>query len=102
LYYIKKDIRFVVEILIMTAQKQAEELAKSLGTQIESEYYPESRSYDIQIPAPDGKQWKSGQCIHLVGVYYTYHKGDKNEAYLDLLDRMNEGLEDIDETINPQ
>ena len=86
----------------MTKKKQAEELAISLGTKIEAEYYPASRSYDLQVPAPDGKQWVSGQCIHLVEVYYTYDKGGKDEAYSDLIMRMKDGLEDIDESINPQ
>lgn len=86
----------------MTKQKQAEELAISLGTQIEAEYFPDSRSWDLQVPAPDGKQWVSGQCIHLVEVYYTYVAGDKDEAYGMLINRMADGLEDIDETINPQ
>lgn len=85
----------------MTLENQCKQLAATLGVEIESEYFPYDRNYDIQVAAPDGMQWASGQCIHLVAVYYTYDKGGKNEAYYDLLMRMKEGVEPIDKLINP-
>lgn len=79
----------------MTIQKQAEQLAANLGTKIEVNYSSYDQSYDLQVPAPDGKQWTDGNCLNMLETYYSYIKGGKNEAYKMLITRMNSGLEDI-------
>lgn len=78
------------------------ELAEKMGIEIEDpEYCERDKSYTIQVPAPDGKQWVNGNCIHLVCVWFHYVSGHKNAQVLDLINRMNEGLEELDETVNP-
>lgn len=86
----------------MTLENQCKQLAKTMGVEVEHNYDSYERCYEIQVAAPDGKQWQDGQSIHLVAVYYTYDKGGKSEAFGGILNRMQQGFEDIDETINPQ
>ena len=86
----------------MTIQK-LKKIAAGHGATIETEaFHPTNRA--LVAIAPDGKQWVCGQCIHLVSEYITYIKsgyGSREEAIMDLAIRMDTGLEDLDETINP-
>lgn len=86
----------------MTVHKQAIGLAGKLGAKLDvPEYSAHDRSYTVQAVAPDGKQWVAAGSLHLVCVWFTYVKGDKDIELQDLINRMNEGIEDLDTELNP-
>jgi len=85
----------------MTSENKLKNLAAQLGVTVEVEKDNYNRSVEIQIAAPDGKQWVDGGSVHLVAVYYTYDKGGKNEAYTELLKRMQDDMEALDQELNP-
>jgi hypothetical protein len=70
-------------------RNNAQKVATSLNTKIESTNWGCFTLYEIE--APDGYRWFSGDCQ--VITYCRYH-GDITtaEAYADLVDRMSEGM----------
>jgi len=79
-------------------KKQAEDLAKSLNAEIEvGEYNSYDKSTEFTAIAPDGMQWCEGGCVHMCAFSFRYVKGSANEAWQDLIDRMNYGLEKFEE-----
>lgn len=84
----------------MNYEIAAKKLAAQLGATVTKEFYREDREHDIAIAAPDGKQWVSMQCIHLTARYWSYAPETKLEAWKDLYERLQEGLEEYDESVN--
>lgn len=80
---------------------QFKRLAKSYGASIEIDRNIEKQCVEICVIAPDEKQWKNGECIHMMGIYYVYINGDKETVYKTLSQRMAEGLETLDIELNP-
>jgi hypothetical protein len=77
-------------------------IAASIGAKVELDEYPYNEKA-FQIVAPDGKQWKDGNCVNMTASYWTYIKsgnGSKEDAIADLISRMKLGLEDYNPEIN--
>lgn len=73
----------------------AKQIASKFGGEIEiGDYEPHSQSRVIEAHAPEGKQWIDGSCISLVAYRFTYIKGSAEEAYQDLIERMENGIEE--------
>ena len=81
--------------------KQFNTIAANHGAVVEIDRTGEDRAVEVCVVAPDGMQWKDGECIHMMGVYYTYDKGDKEAVYKALADRIAQGLEPLDTVLNP-
>lgn len=75
--------------------------AAELGATVE-ERKDWDNSVNIEVIAPDGKQWISGQCLHMLAIYWTYEPNGRTQAIRELYHRIGEGLEPLDESINPQ
>lgn len=50
----------------------------------------------IEVSAPDGKQFVASGATVLVGNYWRHAPESKSECFSDLLQRINEGIEDLD------
>jgi hypothetical protein len=84
-----------------TIQK-LKQVAVQFGASVDVNSYSNTDK-EIQIAAPDGKQWVEGNCINMRGEYYTYiHEGEysKQEVIKTLINRMNQGLEEFNEELN--
>lgn len=74
-------------------------IASKHGATVEIDNH-DGDSKSIQVIAPDGKQWASGNCLQMVGPYWLHAPESKGEAIADLLERIELGLEDLDEELN--
>lgn len=81
--------------------KQLNTIAASHGAVVEIDRSGEDRAVEVCVVAPDGMQWVAGDCVHMMGVYYTYAKGDKDAVYKTLAARIAQGLEPLDTVLNP-
>lgn len=80
--------------------KDLEKLAESMGATIELDKFPDGgRSF--VIVAPDNMQWKDGQCIHMQNTWHSHFPETRQEAIEDAIMRVSEGLEELDEELNP-
>lgn len=79
--------------------KQLAAKVEALGATFEFQRWPDGSAEFCAI-APDGKQWVDGQCIHLLSVYHSAFKNARKDAIDIFIDRISDGLEDLDEKIN--
>lgn len=75
-------------------------LAKSFGAEVETSCY-DGDCVAVEIIAPDNKQWVEGSCITMVETYYRHAPETKTEAFDTLIKRLNYGIEELDEVLNP-
>lgn len=82
--------------------RKLRKLASSMGADVEVDHYQDSS--EITITAPDGKQWSSGNCVHMTEQYWRYIKsgdGSRDSCVRRLYERVNQGLENLDIELNP-
>lgn len=84
----------------MKTIKQLKDKLKELNAEFQEDKYPDGDGAIICV-APDGKQWTSGQCIHLTEPYGSHFSVMRQEAINDAFERISEGLEELDEDLNP-
>lgn len=58
-------------------------------------------SVHINVSAPDGMQWRDGNCLNMLEIYYPYIKGDRYRAINTLYIRILNGIENINYKLNP-
>lgn len=71
-------------------------LASKWGATVEIDGVSEL-SKTIQVVAPDEKQWVDSGSVHLVAEYWLRTQGSKEEALQDLMNRIQYGLEELQE-----
>jgi hypothetical protein len=76
----------------MTTKQQVLLKAGELGATVREE---RTDIYEVLIDAPDGKHWFDGGCSQL--VWSQWDDESKQNAWPDLLERMEWGLESCDE-----
>ena len=82
----------------MATLKELKRKAEDVGaTVVIGGYNAYDQSTTIEVEAPDGKQWSACNAQVLVAYSWSYSKGSRGEAYDDLIERMDYGLEDYDE-----
>ena len=73
--------------------KEARKVAAKYGATIEiGEYNDHDQSTEISAVAPDGKMWEDTGGYFLNELKFNYVKGSANEAYANLINRMNMGI----------
>ncbi len=81
----------------MTTLRELKTKAKEFdGKVVVNDYNPHDQSTQIDIEAPDGKQWAGAGVQILLGFFWSYDKQSRYDAYTDLIGRMNYGLEPLD------
>jgi hypothetical protein len=69
-------------------KKRLNELLTKLNCKLtKPEYYPHDQSYQIHCEPPKDKMFEDG-CNSYVVIWFSYIKGSKDEAMLDLIDRL--------------
>jgi hypothetical protein len=77
--------------------KKLQELATQLGATLSEPIYSErGQSYEVELFAPEGKQWKFNGCAFMGGMYWPYIKGHKAKCYETLFNQAQQGVEDLD------
>lgn len=68
---------------------------KSLGATM-TEISFDKDCYDVEVSAPDGKQFVASGATILIGQYWKHAPESKDECFRDIAERLGYGLEDLD------
>jgi hypothetical protein len=76
--------------------------AAMYGAEVEETgYISKPKLYQFHVNAPEGYQWADAGCLGFVVLWDGRLPNEKQEAFQDVINRINQGLEEIDTTVNP-
>lgn len=78
-------------------RRKVEKLAKELGAELSRPYAGYSGNKEVTCDAPDGYWFNEGSCTQLVSVYQPHFGETASDAYEDIYERLQFGIEAIPE-----